>query len=85
MFPQKRISTTLLDGLTLAGEIYLNAGAELVMPNTFSYYEFKNSIELKRLKELVKDNSDITLGTGHPQGGNAMSATKIEGCNRSGI
>ncbi|MEO6722778.1 MAG: GMC family oxidoreductase [Ferruginibacter sp.] len=77
--PTKKDFDTLLDGLVLAGDIYLNAGAELVMPNTFSYYEFKNSIELKRLKDLVKDNSDITLGTGHPQGGNVMSATKSKG------
>jgi len=70
---------TLLDGLILAGEIYFKAGAEIVMPNTFSYYEFRSPDELRRLKELVKDSSDITLGTGHPQGGNALSADEKRG------
>lgn len=77
--PTKKDFDTLLDGIILAGEIYLEAGADLVMPNTFSYYEFNNKTELKRLKDLVQDNSDITLGTGHPQGGNIMSATKSQG------
>lgn len=71
--PTKRDFETLLDGLILAGEIYLNAGAECVMPNSFKYYEFKTTDELRRLKELIKDNSDINLGTGHPQGGNIIS------------
>lgn len=70
---------TLLDGLILAGEIYFEAGAELVMPNSFSYYEFKDRSDLRRLKELIKDSSDITLGTGHPQGGNVMSANESRG------
>jgi choline dehydrogenase-like flavoprotein len=77
--PTKKDFDTLLDGLILAGEIYLEAGADLVMPNSFSYYEFSNKIELKRLKDLIKDNSDLTLGTGHPQGGNIMSATQSLG------
>jgi choline dehydrogenase-like flavoprotein len=77
--PTKKDFDTLMDGLMLAGDIYFEAGAEAVMPNTFSYYEFKDRNELKRLKELVKDSSDITLGTGHPQGGNIMSANKSLG------
>lgn len=63
----------LLAGLILAGEIYFAAGAEVVIPNTFKYYEFKTVEELHRLPDLVQDSSDITLGTGHPQGGNVMS------------
>jgi choline dehydrogenase-like flavoprotein len=71
--PTKQDFETLLDGLILAGDIYFAAGAECVMPNTFKYYEYGNSAQLKRLKDDVKDNSDITLGTGHPQGGNILS------------
>jgi choline dehydrogenase-like flavoprotein len=71
--PTKKDFETLLDGLILAGEIYLNAGAECVMPNSFKYYEFKTPDELRKLKDLIKDNSDINLGTGHPQGGNIIS------------
>jgi choline dehydrogenase-like flavoprotein len=44
------------------------------MPATFSYHSFSNEDELERLDELVTDSSDIQLGTGHPQGGNAMGA-----------
>jgi choline dehydrogenase-like flavoprotein len=71
--PTRKDFDTLLDGLELAGNIYLKAGAEAVMPNTFAYREYKNYEELRRLKYDVKDSSDITLGTGHPQGGNIIS------------
>ena len=77
--PTKKDFDTLIDGLVLAGDIYFEAGADKVMPNSFSYYEFNNRTELKRLKELIKDNSELTLGTGHPQGGNIMSANKSLG------
>jgi len=63
----------LIAGLILSGEILFNGGARLVIPNTFDYYEFKNVDELRELPKLVKDASDITLGTGHPQGGNPIS------------
>jgi choline dehydrogenase-like flavoprotein len=77
--PTKNDFETLLKGLVLAGEIYLEAGAECVMPNTFNYYEFRTRAELGRLAQIIKDNSDITLGTGHPQGGNPMSGTPSKG------
>jgi choline dehydrogenase-like flavoprotein len=63
----------LIAGLILSGEILFSAGARLVLPNTFDYYEFKNADELRQLPNIVKDASDITLGTGHPQGGNPIS------------
>ncbi len=63
----------LIDGLILAGEIYFAAGAKVVIPNTFKYYEFTTVDQLHTLPDLIKDASDITLGTGHPQGGNVMS------------
>jgi choline dehydrogenase-like flavoprotein len=44
------------------------------MPATFVYHEFREQKDLERLDEIVADNSDIQLGTGHPQGGNALSA-----------
>jgi choline dehydrogenase-like flavoprotein len=62
----------VVDGLKLAGRIYLEAGAKRVMPATFMYHEFRSSEQLERLDEIVADNSDIQLGTGHPQGGNAL-------------
>ncbi len=77
--PTQKDFDTLLDGLQLAGEIYLAAGAEAVMPNTFRYHEYATGEDLKRMKYDIKDNSDITLGTGHPQGGNILSRDKSIG------
>ncbi|HEX9658248.1 MAG TPA: GMC family oxidoreductase [Bacteroidota bacterium] len=70
---------TLLKGLELSGEIMFAAGAESVMPNTFKYYEFKSVAELKRMPELIKDSTEITLGTGHPQGGNIIGSSAETG------
>jgi choline dehydrogenase-like flavoprotein len=65
---------SLMDGLEKAAEIYLNAGVERVMPNTFNYYEYKTIKELKEnFRKNVKASPDISTGTGHPQGGNVMS------------
>ncbi len=69
----------LLNGLVRAGEILLEGGAEIVMPNTFKYYEFRTKEELRMLPQLVRDPSDIGTGTGHPQGGNAISANHQRG------
>ncbi|RYZ25694.1 MAG: GMC family oxidoreductase [Chitinophagaceae bacterium] len=74
--PTKKDFDTLLDGIELAGEIYLEAGAESVMPNTFQYFEYGTKEQLKLMKYDIKDSSDITLGTGHPQGGNIISRNK---------
>ncbi len=63
----------LLAGLVLSGEIFLAAGATSVIPNTWQYREFNAVEALRRLPEFVRDSSDITLGTGHPQGGNVIS------------
>jgi len=69
----------LIDGLKLTGRIYLAAGARRVMPTTLRYHEFRSERELDRLDQLIKDSSDISLGTGHPQGGNAMSRDPHKG------
>jgi choline dehydrogenase-like flavoprotein len=69
----------LVEGIKLAGEIYLAAGATRVMPATFQYESFSDPEELGRLDEVVTDSSDIQLGTGHPQGGNSLSTDPAEG------
>jgi choline dehydrogenase-like flavoprotein len=69
----------VIDGIKLASKVWLAAGAERVMPATFHYREFRNEAEVDRLDELVRDNSDLSLGTGHPQGGNALSAERSMG------
>jgi choline dehydrogenase-like flavoprotein len=63
----------LLDGLILSGRAFLAEGAECVIPNTFDYHEIRSPDEFEMLREWVKDSSDITIGTGHPQGGNILS------------
>lgn len=77
--PSPKDFSSLLDGLVLSGELLFESGAESVMPNTFRFHEFKSKAELQNLKNLVKDPSEITLGTGHPQGGNIIGASKSEG------
>jgi choline dehydrogenase-like flavoprotein len=69
----------MLDGIKLAGEIWFKAGAQRVMPATFHYRELTSPDQLDQLDDWVKDSSDISLGTGHPQGGNALSAVASQG------
>ncbi len=71
----------LLGGLREAGRLLLEAGAECVMPATFAYHEFATVEELERLAvgDLVTDASDISVNTGHPQGGNAISRDPARG------
>ncbi len=77
--PSKKDFNTLLEGIELASEILFASGADSVMPNTFKYYEFKSSDEAKKLHQYIKDPSEITLGTGHPQGGNIIGSSADTG------
>jgi choline dehydrogenase-like flavoprotein len=63
----------LIDGLILCGEAFFKDRAECVIPNTFKYCEYSSPDELQKLYDRVQDSSDITIGTGHPQGGNIVS------------
>jgi choline dehydrogenase-like flavoprotein len=77
--PAREDFQKLLEGLMLVGEIFLEAGATSILPHTFKYYEFTNKEQLRRLPDLVKSSLDITLGSGHPQGGNNMSNNSKRG------
>lgn len=72
--PTAKDFKTLIKGLELSAEIMFAAGAESVMPNTFKYYEYKTHSESNRMHEHIKDSTEITLGTGHPQGGNVIAS-----------
>lgn len=61
-------------GLVALGTAFLRAGATRVMPSTFAYREYRTEAELAQLDEHVRDNADLSLGSAHPQGGNAMGA-----------
>jgi choline dehydrogenase-like flavoprotein len=71
--PTKDDLRKVLDGVVLAGDVFLAAGAQPVMPATFEYREYHTQEQLRDIYRQVKDPSDITLGTGHPMGGNAIS------------
>jgi choline dehydrogenase-like flavoprotein len=70
--PQERDLKTLLRGLTLLGEILFEAGAKRVMLNAWDYVELGSADELGKLAPVVMNGDNITLGTGHPQGGNPI-------------
>jgi choline dehydrogenase-like flavoprotein len=76
----------LTRALTIFGEIFFEAGAQEVYASTRSYHAYQNGKavcssknELSKLRELVKDDRDILLGTGHPMGGNALAANPQDG------
>jgi choline dehydrogenase-like flavoprotein len=61
------------------GQILFAGGAQRVMANTWGYDVFKSPQELDRLERIALDPSYIALGTGHPQGGNALSTDPRRG------
>ncbi len=71
--PEAEDLSKLAEGLKTLGDILFKAGAERVMVNTAGYEVFEKPEELSRLDKIAMDPSYITLGTGHPQGGNGMS------------
>ena len=64
----------LADGLIELGQILFAAGAKAVMLNAWEYYRFTSPNGLYELPAIMSDPSQVTLGTGHPQGGNALGA-----------
>jgi choline dehydrogenase-like flavoprotein len=70
---------TLARGLRLLGRILLKAGARRVMVNTWGNDEYREADQLSDLDRICADPDYITLGTGHPQGGNAISRNPERG------
>ncbi|MGH2797757.1 MAG: GMC family oxidoreductase N-terminal domain-containing protein [Thermoleophilaceae bacterium] len=77
--PARKDVETLVDALKLLGRIYLAAGARRVMPSTFRFHPIAHERELHQLDDYVKNSSYLSIGTGHPQGGNALSADDGKG------
>jgi choline dehydrogenase-like flavoprotein len=77
--PTARDLDRLLTGLREAGELLLDSGATCVMPATFRYWELRDG-DLDKLRRgsggIVTDAGDISVNTGHPQGGNPMSRNR---------
>ncbi len=68
----------IVSGLKLAGRIMFSAGATRVMPPSFQYIEARNESELDRFDEL-RNNSDLSINSSHPQGGNCLSSDPGKG------
>jgi choline dehydrogenase-like flavoprotein len=62
----------ILEGLQVAGRIWLQAGAERVMPATFAWHEYRSAEALSSLPRAVGESGDLLMTSAHPQGGNAL-------------
>jgi choline dehydrogenase-like flavoprotein len=69
----------VIEGLQLVGGIFLAADAKRVMPSTFVPVDITDAKGLDGLRDRIRDPSDLAIGTGHPQGGNAMSVDPARG------
>ena len=69
----------LKEGLRLACEVGLNAGAERVMPSTFRMIDIRSKRDLSRIHDEIGDESDVSLNSAHPQGGNPISDNPRKG------
>jgi choline dehydrogenase-like flavoprotein len=77
--PAKRDLTTLARGLRMLGEILFAGGARRVMLNSWGYEELTNRGQLDWIDKIALEPGYLALGTGHPQGGNAMSRDPRKG------
>jgi choline dehydrogenase-like flavoprotein len=64
--------TRMVEGLRTAGRIWLEAGAERVMPATFAWQEYRNEAALDQLRRAIRETGDLLMTSAHPQGGNAL-------------
>ena len=76
--PTKNDLAKLGDGLILGAKIFLKGGAKKIMPHTMDFMELTED-QLHIIHQKVLEPGGITLGTGHPQGGNKMSKNKNKG------
>jgi choline dehydrogenase-like flavoprotein len=77
--PAKRDLTTLARGLRMLGEILFAGGAKRLMLNSWGYEELTNRGQLEWIDQIALEPGYLALGTGHPQGGNAMSRDPRKG------
>jgi choline dehydrogenase-like flavoprotein len=64
----------MLRGLRTAGRIWLQAGADRVMPATFKWHEYDSPEGLERLPDAIRETGDLLMTSAHPQGGNALGS-----------
>jgi choline dehydrogenase-like flavoprotein len=63
---------SMLEGLKVAGRIWMQAGARRVMPATFAWNEYTSPAALDDLEAAVRAPGDLLMTSAHPQGGNAL-------------
>ncbi len=90
--PTEKDLDTLLDALVILGQIMFASGAKEVFASTRSYKSYSQGAaiyrgedDLKNLRTIIKDDRDIFLGTGHPQGGNPISKNRGKNGNTGGV
>lgn len=62
----------MVKGLKMAGRIWLQAGADRVMPATFKWNYYETPEALERLPQAIRQTGDLLMTSAHPQGGNAL-------------
>jgi choline dehydrogenase-like flavoprotein len=67
------------EGLRLAAQVGLRAGAKRVLPSTFRMMEIHSEAELSKIMDEIGDDRDLSVNSAHPQGGNAMSKEALRG------
>jgi choline dehydrogenase-like flavoprotein len=77
--PAREDVATLVEALKLLCRIYLKAGARRVMPSTFRFHAFTDESQLGELDQYVENSDYLSIGSGHPQGGNALSGDAGKG------
>jgi choline dehydrogenase-like flavoprotein len=68
----------MVEGLKVAGRIWMEAGAQRVMPATFAWNEYATPAALEGLGSAVRETGDMLMTSAHPQGGNALDAVVDE-------
>ena len=67
------------DGLAMASELMFEAGAKRVLLHTWGRDVLTHPNQIPDIYRIVSDPSYVTLGTGHPQGGAALSRDPARG------
>ena len=81
--PQPGDLATLARGLRVLGELLFEAGAARVMVNSMGLRRVHVSERVgARIDQIAADSDYISLGTGNPQGGNALSRDPARGVVR---
>jgi choline dehydrogenase-like flavoprotein len=77
--PSNEDFVTMKDGLRLACELGLEAGALRAMPASFRMLEIRSKRDLSRIHDEIGDHSDVRVNSSHPQGGNPISDNALKG------